>query len=182
VLFNSIDFIIFFIVVVLAVAALQRKKYQHLFLLIASYFFYWVSGSFLFLLMVFISLVTYYCGAGIADPVSDEKRKKTYLVVAIVTSLGLLGFFKYFNFTVDSTNSLVTFLHIPYSIPVFDILLPIGISFYTFHALSYIFDIYLGKIGPSESLLEYSLYIAFFPQLVAGPIVRAREFLPQLKN
>jgi alginate O-acetyltransferase complex protein AlgI len=182
VLFNTTGYLIFFIFVVLVTAALHKKKYQHLFLLVASYYFYWVSGSFLFLLMIFISLVTFYCGSGIADPSSSQKQKKIFLFIATVTSLGLLAFFKYFNFTVDSTNSLFFLLHIPYSIPVFDIILPIGISFYTFHALSYIFDIYLQKIEPSKSLLEYTLYIAFFPQLVAGPIVRAREFLPQLKN
>jgi alginate O-acetyltransferase complex protein AlgI len=181
-LFNSIDYIFFFIVVVLAVAALQRKKYQHLFLLLASYYFYWVSGSYLFLLMIFISLVTFYCGSGIADLTSTQKQKKIYLVIATLTSLGLLGFFKYFMFTVDSANGLFFTLGIPYSIPVYQIILPIGISFYTFHALSYIFDIYLKKIEPSKSLLEYTLYIAFFPQLIAGPIVRAREFLPQLKD
>lgn len=179
-LFNSLDFIFFFTFVILCLLMIKQKHFQHIFLLAISYFFYWYSGGELIILLIFVTLGTFYCGNAIAS--SEEffwkiSWKKLYLFIGTVIPLLILGYFKYFNFFIQNIGNLIQ-----QPFPLYDIILPLGISFYTFHGLSYIFDIYLNKIKPSGSLLEYTLYMAFFPQLIAGPIVRAREFLPQLKN
>jgi alginate O-acetyltransferase complex protein AlgI len=179
VLFNSIEYLVFFISVALVIHSLRTRRWQHAFLVAASFFFYWVSGGVLILLMVFVSLVTFLGGAAIAGA-GEPGRKKQYLYATTAITLAVLGFFKYYDFAAESTNSLFALAGIQAPLPFLQTTLPIGISFYTFHALSYIFDIYLGRLKPTRSLLEYSLYISFFPQLVSGPIVRARQFLPQL--
>lgn len=180
-LFNSIQFLIFFIFVLLAVTALKKRKYCHIFLLIASYYFYWVSSNHLLVLLIFTSLITYYCGDEIYKT-ADLKRRKWFLALALMGALGMLGFFKYFNFAIDTVDQSAQMLGMHVSIHTLNIVLPIGISFYTFQGLSYVFDIYRGTLEPTDSLYKYALFVAFFPQLVAGPIVRASQFLPQLKN
>jgi len=181
VLFNSMEFLIFFISVLLAVTVLKKRKYSHLFLLVASYYFYWVSSNYLIVLLIFSSLITYYCGDAI-HKTADPKRRKWFLALALVGALGILGFFKYFNFAIDTVNQIAQMLGMHVSLHTLNIILPIGISFYTFQGLSYVFDIYRGTLEPTDSLYKYALFVAFFPQLVAGPIVRASQFLPQLKN
>ncbi len=175
---NFIDpeYLFFLFVVIISLEIVHRKQYQHWILLCASYFFYWYTSQALILLLAIITLITYYCGQEIYLS-TDLKKRKILLLIAVSSTLAILGYFKYFNFTIVTVNNI---LNISY--PLSDILLPIGISFYTFQALSYVFDIYRETLAPSESLKEYALFVSFFPQLVAGPIVRASELLPQLKE
>lgn len=161
-------------------SALRRREYKHSLLLCASYFFYWVSSSYCVAILLFTTLITFYCGAEI-DRRSNQTAKKTLLAFSLVGTLSILGSFKYFNFTADILSRSAGLLGFNFKDPDLYIILPVGISFYTFQALTYVIDIYRGKLKPSESFYEYALYVSFFPQLVAGPIVRAKQFLPQLK-
>jgi alginate O-acetyltransferase complex protein AlgI len=110
----------------------------------------------------------------------NQNQRQAWLALSLVVNLGLLGFFKYYNFFTDSASILLTFLGLPVSIQTLEIILPAGISFYTFQTLSYSIDAYLGKLKPIRSFSDFALFVTFFPQLVAGPIVRASDFLPQL--
>lgn len=180
-LFTTPEYLIFFAIVLIATELLRRKLWQHAVLLAASYYFYWCSGSIHILLLLFVTLASFFCGAKIfaAD---TKRRKKFWLALGTLIPLAILGWFKYIDFGIASINSLLGAAGISVSIPLLQILLPVGISFFTFQALSYIFDIYLGKLEPEPYLHKYALFIAFFPALVAGPIVRASEFLPQLRE
>jgi len=180
-LFNSLDFVFFFIVVCTAIIIYKNKTYQHAFLLIASYFFFFYSSNYLVSLVIISTLLDYYVGKAIWKT-EDILKKKILLTASLAGNLGLLGFFKYANFSIDQFNSLGSYLGFTENIPYLDIVLPIGISFYTFQTISYTVDIYRGKLTPSDSLREFALFVAFFPQLVAGPIVRAHQFLPQLRE
>lgn len=164
------EFLIFFSIVFVVVLFLQRLKntlYKELFLLAASYFFYgYWDWRFCFLLL-FVTAVSYIT--------ARFTHKKLALTVGIVVPLVVLGFFKYFNFFLDSFEALIN-----RDIGALAIILPVGISFYTFQALSYVIDVKRGKIPAENSFIKLALYISFFPQLVAGPIVKASEFLPQL--
>lgn len=176
--FNSLAFLIFFAVIFVAWCFLRytRRELRNGFLLLASYFFYgfW-SPPFVTLLLI-STLVDFWLGKAIAA--TDDPRKKKQLVgVSAVVNLGILGFFKYFNFFVDS--ALMILPEGSFASPALDVILPIGISFYTFQSMSYSIDVYRGHIKPSDSLLDFALYVAFFPQLVAGPIERAGHMLPQ---
>ena len=179
--FNSVEYLVFFIAVALVIHALRERRYQHAFLVAASLLFYWVSGGIFILLMLFVTMVTFLGGAALEGE-TDRRRRKGLLAVTTGITLAILGFFKYYDFAIASANELFTAWGVPAALPYLQTALPIGISFYTFHALSYIFDIYLGRLKPTRSLTEYTLYITFFPQLVSGPIIRAREFLPQLRD
>jgi alginate O-acetyltransferase complex protein AlgI len=117
--------------------------------------------------------------AWVAKPLNQNQRQ-AWLALSLVVNLGLLGFFKYYNFFTDSASNLLTFLGFPVSLKTLDIILPAGISFYTFQTLSYSLDAYLGKLKPVRNFCDFALFVTFFPQLVAGPIVRATTFLPQL--
>ncbi|MBD2677421.1 MULTISPECIES: MBOAT family protein [Nostoc] len=112
----------------------------------------------------------------------DQNQRRVWLLVSLVINLGLLGFFKYYNFFTDSASHLLAFLGLPVSIKTLEIILPAGISFYTFQTLSYSIDVYLGTLKPVKNFGDFALFVTFFPQLVAGPIVRASDFLPQLLN
>jgi len=179
-LFNTIDFVIFFILILTGISIYKNKKFQHFFLLGASYFFFFYSSNYLVSLLLVSSLLDFYLGQAIWNSKSSQ-RKKSLLVISLVGNLGLLGFFKYANFSIEQFNSIGSSLGWP-NLEFLEIILPIGISFYTFQTLSYTIDIYRGKLKPSDSLKEYALFVSFFPQLVAGPIVRASEFLPQLRE
>ena len=179
-LFNTFDFIIFFILLVTSIIIIKNKKYQHLILLVASYFFFYYSSNYLIILLVFSTLLDFYVGKLIWNT-KNLSRKKLFLIISLAGNLGLLGFFKYVDFTIEQINNSSNVLGLP-EIPYLDLALPIGISFYTFQTISYTIDIYRGKLEPSKSLREFALFVAFFPQLVAGPIVRASEFLPQLRE
>ncbi|HPN31660.1 MAG TPA: MBOAT family O-acyltransferase [bacterium] len=139
-----------------------------------------MSWSVPFVSLLFISAyVDYYCSAAILRSESTS-RKKIYVLISLIVNLGLLGFFKYTNFLFENANSFFNFLNIDYSCPVWNIILPLGISFYTFQTMSYTLDVYRGEKKTAKNLADFFLYISFFPQLIAGPIVRASEFLEQI--
>jgi alginate O-acetyltransferase complex protein AlgI len=179
-LFNSIEFVIFFIFVLTVISAIKFRKFQHLFLLAASYFFFYFSSSYLLSLLVFSTVLDFYVGREIYNT-KNLRRKKLLLITSLSGNLGLLGFFKYADFGIGQINSFVSNFGIS-EIPLLYLILPIGISFYTFQTISYTVDIYRGKLTPSKSIAEFALFVAFFPQLVAGPILRASQFLPQLRE
>lgn len=182
-LFNSFGYAIFLPIVFILYWFVVSKslKAQNVLLLIASYFFYscW-DWRFLFLLM-FSTGLDYFTGLKIYRA-ETKKAKKTWLWISIVVNLGFLGFFKYYNFFIDSFASLLQSFGLQPNIPTLQIILPVGISFYTFHGLSYVFDIYNKKIKPTTDFINYSLFVSFFALLVAGPIERATHLLPQVEN
>lgn len=147
-------------------------------LLIASYVFYMAWSPVLIFLIWTSTLVDFWVARKIAES-EDGRARKLLLVVSLAVNLGLLSYFKYADFLLQSFSELISLIGIHYQAPQFNILLPIGISFYTFQTLSYTIDIYRRKLAPTNSLLDFSLFVTFFPQLVAGPIVRAVDFLPQ---
>lgn len=180
-LFNSIKFAIFLPIVFFLYwfVAKRNLKYQNLLLILASYFFYacW-DWRFLFLL-IFSTLLDYYSGFKIAT-VEEKHKKKLWLIASVLINLGILGVLKYYNFFVSSfVNTLLQF-GIKADLGTIKVILPVGISFYTFHGLSYVLDIYNGKIKCERNFVNYSLFVSFFPLLVAGPIERATHLLPQI--
>ncbi len=179
-LFNSFEFFIFFIVVYLLYLRLKLKA-QNIFLLLASYLFY-AAWDWRFLSLLWIStLVDFFCGRVIAVTAEHKKRREV-LFFSIFMNLSILGFFKYFNFFIGSFYALIRqFGFSPHPLAL-NIILPVGISFYTFQTMSYTIDVYYGKIKPAKSLLNFALFVAFFPQLVAGPIERAKNLLPQIES
>jgi D-alanyl-lipoteichoic acid acyltransferase DltB (MBOAT superfamily) len=182
-LFNSIAFA-FFLPTVFGLYwfILNKKlKIQNLFLFVASYVFY-ACWDWRFLFLIFASsLVDFYCGQKIALQTS-KKEKKKYLYLSLFVNLGVLGFFKYFNFFIDSFDALFSFLNIDWTTSTLNILLPVGISFYTFQTLSYTIDIYRDKLKPTSDIIQFFAFVSFFPQLVAGPIERAIDLLPQFNK
>jgi alginate O-acetyltransferase complex protein AlgI len=181
VLFISFHYLVFFLVVLLVLDCVRRRKPQHLFLIAASYYFYWAFSSFYVLLVGVSTLVDYYCGRAI-HRAPDRRRKRRFLILSLLCQLGLLAYFKYTNFAIDSASAALGALGIETGLHHLDIVLPVGISFYTFMSLSYTLDIYFGRFEPVDSLRTFALYLAFFPHLVAGPILRAADFLPQLRR
>lgn len=182
-LFNSISFLIFLPIVFLLYWFVFNKnlKRQNMMLLFASYVFYgWWDWRFLFLLM-FSTGLDYFTGIKIHDAASVRGRK-TWMWISVLTNLGFLGFFKYYNFFVDSFARLLSGMGVEANPWTLNIILPVGISFYTFHGLSYVIDIYHKRIVPSRNWVNYSLFVSYFPLLVAGPIERATHLLPQLEK
>jgi len=179
-LFNTIEFVIFFVFVLGVLVTIKNKKFHHLFLLGASYFFFYYTSNYLITLLIFSTLLDYFVGNQIWKT-KILSRKKILLALSIAGNLSLLGYFKYADFAITEFNELFRTIGVG-EIPLLEIALPVGISFYTFQSLSYTIDIYRGKLEPSKSLGEFALFVAFFPQLVAGPILRASNFLPQLRE
>jgi len=180
-LFNSLEFIIFFIVILATISAIKNRKFQHVFLLIISYFFFYFTSNYLVTLLIISTLLDYYLGNKIWNE-NNIIKKKIFLILSLIGNLGLLGFFKYADFAIMQFNIFGTYFNLNSEIPLLELILPIGISFYTFQTISYTVDIYRGHLEPSKSFREFALFVAFFPQLVAGPIVRAKDFLPQLRE
>ena len=180
-LFNTIDFVIFFIVVLMTITIIKNSKYQHLFLLFSSYFFFYYTNNYLILLLITSTFLDFYIGKAIWSSQNID-RKKILLIISLVGNLSILGFFKYADFAILQLNFFGETFNLSNEIPLLDLALPVGISFYTFQTMSYTIDIYRGKLKPSESLKEFAIFVGFFPQLVAGPIVRAKDFLPQLRE
>ncbi|WP_316844703.1 MBOAT family O-acyltransferase [Pedobacter psychrodurus] len=182
-LFNSISFACFLPIVFLLYWFIFNKslKFQNILLLTASYFFYscW-DWRFLFLL-AFSTLLDFYSGLAIQSSKSQYQRK-FWLLLSVVINLGFLAYFKYYNFFVESFADLMSKSGFQANVVTLKIILPVGISFYTFHGLSYVFDIYNRKITPTTNFVQYSLFVSFFPLLVAGPIERATHLLPQMEN
>lgn len=180
-LFNTLDFVIFFIVVLTTFVIIKRRKFHHLFLLAASYFFFYYSSNYLITLLIFTTIWDFYFGHLIYKA-SNTTRKKIFLVTSLAGNLGLLGFFKYADFAITQFNFLGQYFDLATEIPMLNIALPIAISFYTFHSITYTVGIYRKQLEPAKTFTEYAIFVAFFPQLVAGPILRAKEFLPQLRE
>ena len=177
-LINSIHFLIFFPIVV-AIYFSIAQKYRWILLLIASYYFY-MSWKAEYIIWIIIStIITYVVGIKIYNSTS-VKQKKMYLLVSLLSSAGMLFVFKYFNFFSDSVRTILEQFSIQLNPITLKILLPVGISFYTFKTISYTIDVYRGEIEPQKHLGIFAVYISFFPQLIAGPIERARSLLPQL--
>ena len=179
-LFNTLDFIIFFILVLTVITIIKKRKFQHLFLLVASYFFFYYTSNYLIILLIFTTFWDFYFG-NIIYKTKNIKTKKIILIISLAGNLGLLGFFKYADFAITQFNFLGQIFDLETQIPLLHLLLPIGISFYTFHSITYTVGIYRGIIKPVR-ILDYAVFVTFFPQLVAGPILRAHEFLPQLRQ
>lgn len=177
-LFNSAGYIVFFTIVCLVYFILP-KKLKRVFLLLASYFFYSCWNLKYSLLMLFSTVATY--GTAIAmDMVGAEKKKKLYLGLCFFVNLAILFVFKYYSFTVNFINKILGIAALSIDMPVIDVLLPVGISFYTFQALGYIVDVYRSEIKAERNFINYALFVSFFPQLVAGPIERSKNLLTQI--
>ncbi len=179
-LFNSIDYLIFFPVVVALYFAMP-VKWRWLLLLIASYFFYMCWKAEYVILIMISTLVDYFAALKMGQ-MTSRKKKKPYLVLSILVNLGMLVGFKYLNFFTESTNMLFREFNIDQQWPLFNILLPVGISFYIFQSLSYTIDVYRGSVQPEKHAGKFALYVSFFPQLVAGPIERSANLLPQVNH
>jgi D-alanyl-lipoteichoic acid acyltransferase DltB (MBOAT superfamily) len=181
-LFNSLDFVIFFPITFIVCWILSKKVIlRNIFLLLASYVFYgWWDWRFLGLIL-FSSIVDFIIGRAIYQ---EEKviRRKTLLFISLFVNLGLLGFFKYFNFFITSFVDAFSLFGKELEISTLKIILPVGISFYTFQTLSYTIDIYRRKLKPIGSFINFATFVVFFPQLVAGPIERASNLLPQFSQ
>ncbi len=175
-LFNSLSFLIFFPLVTAVYFALPSYP-RKLFLLLASYIFYMVWNPAYVLVIILATGVDYIAGRQIAD--TPAPRRRHWLWASLAVNLGLLFFFKYFNFANDTLRNLLGLVDLANPIPALNIILPVGLSFHTFQAISYTVDVYQGRQPAERSLLNFALYIAFFPQLVAGPIERAGRLLPQ---
>lgn len=182
-LFNSLDFAIFLPLVFLCYWFVFNKdlKLQNLFVAIVSYIFYgWWELD--FLLLIFISTIAdYFVGIKIFST-SNYFKKRLYLCLSLFVNLGMLAYFKYFNFFIDNFNKAFTIFGSDFNIHSLQIILPVGISFYTFQTLSYTIDIYKGKLKPTKDFVAFSAFVSFFPQLVAGPIERAKNLLPQFRD
>jgi D-alanyl-lipoteichoic acid acyltransferase DltB (MBOAT superfamily) len=181
-LFHSTTFGVFFVAVFCVFWLLHRRRLPRvLFLLAASYVFYMGWSAKFALLIVFQTVSDYYLGL-LLHRLQNERLRTVLLWASVIVNLGILGVFKYYNFFVDSAAQGCAALGLHVSLPALNLLLPVGISFYTFHTLSYTLDVYRRRIEPARNLWEFALAVAFFPQLVAGPITRASQFLPQLEH
>ncbi len=181
-LFNSFEFLVFLPIVFILYWFVFNKKlsWQNGLVLVASYFFYgWWSWKFMGLLML-STLLDYLYGFWVASP--NRKKAKLFLWLSIINNLGILGIFKYYNFFVVQFQKGFELLGLHTHPVLLNVALPIGISFYTFHGMSYVFDIYRGNQKPVKSFVDYAVFVSFFPLLVAGPIERASHLLPQVQK
>jgi alginate O-acetyltransferase complex protein AlgI len=176
-LFTQLEFPIFFVVVLLLTWMSRKRITRNTILLAASYYFYAYWDYRFCGLLILSTVVDFFVARGMANTKSPSTRCRL-LWISLSVNLGVLGLFKYFGFFVDSARPILEAAGL--SAVTLEIILPVGISFYTFQTLSYTIDVYRGVIRPTRSFLDFALFVAFFPQLVAGPIVRARELLPQL--
>lgn len=179
-LFNSLEFLIFFPIVTL-VYFLIPQRIKYLWLLVASYYFYMCWNPEYAILMGVSTVITYASGIFI-DKGKTALVRKIYVGISFALNLAILFYFKYFYFTVDNINALRQMLGMSVLVPRFDVVLPVGISFYTFQALSYTMDVYRRELKPEKNILKYALFVSFFPQLVAGPIERSKNLLIQVNS
>lgn len=179
-LFNTFEFMYFFIVIVLLYFIIP-KRFSWFLLLCASYYFYMCWKPEYILLIVFSTLIDYFASIRMSK-LNDQKKRRKYLILSLCTNLGLLFTFKYFNFFLGSIQTGFNVIGQDVSFPVLNVLLPVGISFYTFQTLSYTIDVYMGRVEAEKHLGIFALYVSFFPQLVAGPIERSTHLLPQLRE
>ena len=179
-LFNSFDFLIFFVVVFVVQLLLPRWP-RNIFLLAASYFFYGCWDWRFLGLMLLSTVIDFGCSKGIANE-SDQGVRRRLLAVSVFANLAILGFFKYFNFFAEGLHQLAANVGLQLTPNTLNIVLPVGISFYTFQTMSYTIDVYRGDVKRLNSFLDFALYVAFFPQLVAGPIERGSKLAPQIEE
>jgi len=182
-LFNSFSYAVFLVLIFILYWFVAKRSFrlQNMILLAGSYVFYGLwDWRFLFLLG-FSTALDYFTGLRIHAE-NRPGRRRSWLILTVAVNLGFLCFFKYFNFFIGSFSSLLQNFDLEPNVPLLNIILPVGISFYTFHGLSYVFDIYNGRIQPTKNFIDYSLFVSFFPLLVAGPIERATHLLPQVSR
>ncbi len=178
--FNSVDFLVFFPIVIL-IYFMIPKKARYIWLLVASYYFYMSWNPKYAVLIAISTVITYLSGILIGK--AEERKTKNWIVAgSFVTNLGILFFFKYFDFALANVNRILGVVGIEALEKPFDVMLPVGISFYTFQALSYTMDVYRSEIKPEKNILKYALFVSFFPQLVAGPIERSKNLMKQVQN
>ena len=182
-LFNSVAFLLFFPILCIVYFCIPSDKirFRNAFLLLASYYFYMNWKAEYALLLLSSTVITYLAAIGISRS-SNKNRKKLFLTLSIVLNLAILFFFKYYNFLADNVEMVLSSCGMKIGIPDFPLLLPVGISFYTFQALGYSIDVYKGTTPVEKSFATYALFVSFFPQLVAGPIERSNNLLPQFKE
>jgi alginate O-acetyltransferase complex protein AlgI len=178
VIFHSLDFILFFTLVTLAYWRLGHRG-QNVLLLVASYFFYGYVHPWFLSLIGASTVIDYASARGMER---WPGRRRMFMAVSIISNFGMLGFFKYFNFFVDNVHAALAAAGVETGLPVLRVLLPVGISFYTFQAMSYTVDVFRGELRARRSLLDVAVFISFFPHLVAGPIQRASYLLPQVEG
>jgi len=179
VVFTSTDFLLFLVIAFAVCWAVRRKAAVNAFLLVASYVFYGYIHPWFCILLAVSTVVDYCCGLGMA---ARPGSKRVLLVVSMISNLGILGVFKYFNFFAENVYAVSTRLGLDLHPVTFQVFLPAGISFYTFQTMSYTIDVYRGRMEARRNFLDFALFVAMFPQLVAGPIERAIEFLPQIER
>lgn len=178
-LFNSIDFLIFFPIVLLVYFVIPRKT-RYIWLLIASYYFYMSLSPQYLILLVILTLVTYF--TGIFMEKGSPGAKKCCMIACLIVSLGILAVFKYSGFVMDSLNGILSSLHLQPMENTFHPVLPVGISFYTFQAVGYMLDVYRGNSRAERNVVKYALFVSFFPNILSGPIERGKNMLPQIEN
>lgn len=180
-LFVEFRFFWFFLAVFAVYWSLRENRTRKIWLLVCSYFFYacW-NWKFLFLIIA-SSALDYLVGSMLART-DEPKARRGWLILSLTANLGTIAFFKYYNFFVTSAAALLEWLGLPASLHTLNIVIPVGVSFYTFHSMSYTIDVYRRKLKPVSNFLDLACFIGFFPQMVAGPIVRAFAFLPQLRT
>ena len=175
--FNSFDFGLFLVIVFGLYWSLGKTvRTQNIILVLASYIFYAFWDVRFLALIIFSTLIDYFVGIKLYNA---KKNRRVILSISLICNLGMLFFFKYYNFFIESFSNTISFFGVDLSLRHMDIILPVGISFYTFQTLSYSIDIYRNKIQPTKDIIAFAAYVCFFPQLVAGPIERAQRFLPQ---
>ncbi len=177
-LFNSWQFVLFFPIVTLLYFVLPFR-FRTILLLLAGAVFYMVFIPRYIFILITLIIIDYFAGILIAK--SKKTKRGLFLTISLISNLGFLGFFKYFNFFSANLNALFNWLGVGYATPLLEIILPIGLSFHTFQAMAYTIEVYRGKIKPEKKILTYALYVVFYPQLVAGPIERPQNLLPQIK-
>ena len=181
-IFNSVTFVVFLVMVVVLYWTLPLKAKKWMLLVVSCAFYgFW---RWEYLSIMFVSALTdYYTALAIGDtPVENKTKRRWLLAITLFVNLGLLCYFKYLYFFTENTNGLMQWVGIGYQFPLMHVLLPFGISFYTFETISYTVDVYRGLIKPEKTFINYALFVTFFPKLVAGPIQRASELLVQLKT
>jgi len=180
-LFNSLTFIVFFAIVLFLhnlPFSWRAKKFN---LLIASYLFY-AAWNPPFVILLWISTLVDWHVAKWIFVEKIQSRRRLFLILSMATNLGILGFFKYGDFLMENWQALMAMVGIDYNVPEWSIILPVGISFYTFQTMAYSLDVYLRRAKPAKKFLDFALFVTFFPQLVAGPIVRPTHLIPQFEK
>ena len=178
--FNSLEYFVF-LAIVLALYYSFSHRWQNYMLLAVSYFFYGYWDYRFLSLMLISTVVDFYAGR-IVDHATTESKRRIFLAISMIVNLTFLGFFKYFNFFIDSAERVLSAAGMGFSAPVLYVILPAGISFYTFESMSYVIDVYRRKVKSTDNFFDFALFIAFFPKLVAGPIMRIDDLLPQIER